>query len=234
MAAPSLTTEVAAAGKYPANRFNQRERKVLESVKAYVDSLSPDTVITTQGDIIVGDSGGDAVRLAKGTSGLPLVAGASTVSYAALSASGLASNAVTTAKILDANVTADKLASDAVITAKILDANVTADKLASDAVTTAKILDANVTLAKLAAGVAPSHVVKYASTFTTAGGDADESISVPGVLGTDIAIVTVKTAGGTPRSIVAAAAGTDAIAVVMSGDPSTDHVLQYMVLRAAV
>ena len=57
---------------------------------------------------------------------------------------------VTTAKILDANVTAAKLASDSVTTAKILDANVTAAKIASDAVTTAKILDANVTAGKLA------------------------------------------------------------------------------------
>jgi hypothetical protein len=51
----------------------------------------------------------------------------------------LASNAVTTAKILDANVTAAKLASDAVTTAKILDANVTTAKIASSAVTADKI-----------------------------------------------------------------------------------------------
>ena len=63
----------------------------------------------------------------------------------------LASDSVTTVKILDANVTAAKIASDAVTTAKILDSNVTAAKLASDSVTTAKILDANVTDAKLAA-----------------------------------------------------------------------------------
>jgi hypothetical protein len=63
----------------------------------------------------------------------------------------LASDSVTTVKILDANVTAAKIASDAVTTAKILDSNVTAAKIASDAVTTVKILDANVTDAKLAA-----------------------------------------------------------------------------------
>jgi len=183
MSNPSLSTEAARAGSYPAFRFNQRERKLLASVKDYVDSLSPDTVITTQGDIIVCNSSGDATRLAKGTSGLPLVAGASTVSYAALAAAGLASGAVT--------------------------------------------------LAKLASGVAPSHVVKFAGTFTTVGGDASESISVPGALGTDIVAVTVQTAGGTPVSVVAAAAGTDAIAVTMSADPSTDHVLQYVVYRAA-
>ena len=90
-----------------------------------------------------------------------------------------------------------------------------------------------VTLAKLASGVAPSHIVKYAGTFTTAGGDASEAITVTGAAATDIVSVTVKTAGATPRSIVAATAATNAINVTLSGDPSTDHVLQYVVFRAA-
>jgi hypothetical protein len=47
-------------------------------------------------------------------------------------------------------IIAAMLASDSVTTAKILDANVTNSKLATDSVTTAKILDANVTNAKLA------------------------------------------------------------------------------------
>ena len=67
-----------------------------------------------------------------------------------VTATMLASDSVTTAKITNANVTAAKLAADSVTTAKILDSNVTAAKLASDSVTTAKILDANVTDAKLA------------------------------------------------------------------------------------
>lgn len=62
----------------------------------------------------------------------------------------LKDGAVTTAKIVDANVTADKLASNSVTTAKITDANVTADKLASDSVTTAKIADVAVTTQKIA------------------------------------------------------------------------------------
>lgn len=133
MATPSLATEAAAAGNYPAFRFNQRERKLLASVQAYVDSLPAGSI----------------------------------------------------------------------------------------------------TLAELSSGIAPSHVVKYAGTFTTLGGDASETITVTGAAATDIVMVTVKTAGGTPRSIVAAAAATNAVNVTMSGDPSTDHVLQYVVLRAA-
>ena len=61
---------------------------------------------------------------------------------------------------------------------------------------------------------------------------ASQTLSVAGVLSTDAVIVTVKTAGATPRSVVAASAGTDSISVTMSGDPSTDHVLQYVVIRS--
>ena len=53
---------------------------------------------------------------------------------------------VTTANILDANITAAKLASDAVTTAKILDANVTAGKLANTAVTAGAYTTANITV----------------------------------------------------------------------------------------
>jgi uncharacterized protein YjbI with pentapeptide repeats len=72
------------------------------------------------------------------------------ITNANVTAAKLASDSVETAKIVDANVTAAKLAADSVTTAKIVDSNVTAAKLASDSVTTAKILDANVTDAKLA------------------------------------------------------------------------------------
>jgi hypothetical protein len=191
--APSMSTEAGLAKGYPSNRFNERERQLLLSVKTYVDSLSPDTIITAQGDLIVGDASGLGARLAKGSSGLPLVAGASTVSYAALAAAGIA----------------------------------------SDAVTTAKILNANVTLAKLAAGVAPSHIVKFAGKFTTLGGDANEQISVPGVVAGDIVFVSLQDKGGTPRTILTAKPGTDVIDMIFSGDPSTDHIVSYQVLRAA-
>jgi hypothetical protein len=67
-----------------------------------------------------------------------------------VNAAALATNAVTTVKITDANVTAAKLATDAVETAKIKDANVTAAKLATNAVETTKILNAAVTADKIA------------------------------------------------------------------------------------
>ena len=64
--------------------------------------------------------------------------------------SSLADNSVTTAKIVDLNVTTAKLAANAVTTAKITDLNVTTGKLADNAVTTIKITDANITTVKIA------------------------------------------------------------------------------------
>jgi hypothetical protein len=183
MAAPSLATEAAAAGNYPSRRFNKRERKILASVKDYVDSLEEAGVITSEGDLIVGDSLGAPARLALGSEGLPLVAGASTVSYAALSTDGLA--------------------------------------------------DGSVTLAKLDAGIAPAYIVVYAGSFTTAGGDANEQISVSGALSSDLAFVQMHTQGASPQTLLTAQAATDAINLVFSGDPSTDHIVKYQVLRAA-
>jgi dihydroxyacid dehydratase/phosphogluconate dehydratase len=88
-------------------------------------------------------------------------------------------------------------------------------------------------LGTLISNIQPSHVLEYAGSFTTVGGDATESITVTGALSSDLVIVVVKTAGATPRSVVAATAASNAITVTMSGDPSTDHVLHYFVFRAA-
>lgn len=87
----------------------------------------------------------------------------------------LASNAVTTAKITDANVTAAKLASNSVTTAKIADGNVSraklssecvsANQLASGAVTTAKITSGAVTADKLASNAVTT--AKIASSAVT-------------------------------------------------------------------
>lgn len=112
--------------------------------------------------------------------------------------------------------------------ARTLSGDVTVTNAGVTAIGSAKVLKA-----MLATGVVPSHIVKFAGTFTTAGGDANESISVAGVLGTDLCFVQLKTKGGTPRTILTAVCGTDTIDMVLSGDPSTDHVIVYQVLRAS-
>lgn len=80
--------------------------------------------------------------------------GLATANYAALSvdAAALAANAVTTAKILDANVTSAKLASGAAL-ANISAGSITATYLGTDSVVTAKIQDDAVTAAKITAGI---------------------------------------------------------------------------------
>ena len=67
-----------------------------------------------------------------------------------ITTASLSDNAVTTAKITDANITTAKIADTAITTAKITDANITTAKIADTAITTAKITDANISTAKLA------------------------------------------------------------------------------------
>lgn len=73
----------------------------------------------------------------------------------------------------------------------------------------------------------------YSGEFNTVGGDANEAISVTGVVAADRPVVLVKTRGATPRVVESASAGTNVINVVMNGDPLADHVLNYFVFRAA-
>lgn len=123
-------------------------------------------------------------------------------------------------------------AAGAVEAGEIADGAVDTDQLAADAVTGAKIEDDAVSSEHLDDGILPSHVVKFAGEFTTAGGDASEIISVSGMLATDLAFVMLKTEGSSPVTVDAAAAANDQIDVTMSADPSNDHVLVYQVLRA--
>ena len=117
-----------------------------------------------------------------------------------VSATMLASDSVTTVKILNANVTAAKLASDSVETAKIVDANVTNAKLATDSVTTAKITDANVTAAKLAADSVETAKIKdanvteakLASNSVTNAKIADSAVNTAEIA--DVAVTTAKIA----------------------------------------
>jgi hypothetical protein len=99
------------------------------------------SALTTKGDVL-GTDGSTLNRLAVGTNDYALIADSSATngfSWKQIPAAGLASDSVTTAKILDSNVTAAKLATDSVETAKIANANVTTAKLADKSVTSAKL-----------------------------------------------------------------------------------------------
>ena len=82
-------------------------------------------------------------------------------------------------------------------------------------------------------GGKPIYEIVAAGNFTTAGGDATESITAAAVAVGDLVLVQVKTKGATPRYVAAAVAAAGAITVTLSGDPSTDHVLSYLALRPA-
>lgn len=79
-----------------------------------------------------------------------------------------------------------------------------------------------------------SHIIVSAGVFTTVGGDANESISVPVIETGDIVSVVVQTPGAVPRTITSFAvdSANGQIDVVMSDDPDDDHVLSYQVLRS--
>ena len=68
---------------------------------------------------------------------------------------------------------------------------------------------------------------------TTVGGAAAEAITVTGLATTDLVFVTIKTTGATPRTIVKATPTLNTLTVTFSDDPSNDHVVHYMALRAA-
>jgi hypothetical protein len=97
---------------------------------------------TTDGHVLTWDTtnGWQSEAAAGGGSAITALTGDVTATGPGSVAATIANNAVTTVKILDANVT----------TAKIADSAVTAAKIASNAVTTVKILDSNVTTAKIA------------------------------------------------------------------------------------
>lgn len=105
-------------------------------------------------------------------------------------------------------------------------------QVASGEIGTAELADDAVTADKLATAVLPSHVVKFAGEFTTAGGDADEVASVSGVVATDIVVASILDNGTNNVTLLQSAAGTDQILFTMSGDPSTDCVISYAVFRA--
>lgn len=83
-----------------------------------------------------------------------------------------------------------------------------------------------------AGGVTQTHIIIAAGLFTTAGGDVNETITIAGALATDICHVTVNNKGSTPVTIVEAQAASGQIDVEMSADPSTDHILDYSLIRA--
>lgn len=149
-----------------------------------------------------------------------------------VTAGHLAANAVTTAKITDANVTLAKLATDSVDAAKIVASGVGASELAANAVTTAKVADDAVTYAKIQN---VSVTDRLLGRDTAAAGDIEEltvggGIAFTGTGGIQTAAFTgdvTKAAGGTATTIAANAVTTakildDAVTAAKVADGAID------------
>jgi hypothetical protein len=91
----------------------------------------------------------------------------------------------------------------------------------------------SVTLAELSAGIAPSHVVKFAGSITASGASATQVATVTGVLATDLVFVTIKSQAGV-ISVKSGAATLNTVTVVGSGAFTNGDVIGYQVIRAAV
>ncbi len=106
--------------------------------------------------------------------------------------------------------------------------------IASSAITTSKIAAANITLALLSAGITPAAVIKFASQYTTVGGAAAEAITVTGaVAATDRAFVQLVAPGSNTVSVVQAVVTTNTLTVTFSGNPGSDAIINYQIIRAA-
>lgn len=77
----------------------------------------------------------------------------------------------------------------------------------------------------------PSHYIYAAGVHTTVAGSASNTISIPGALATDVAIVKYNTTDDTDN-ILKSVVTTNTLTVTMSADPGTTHKLAYMLLRA--
>jgi len=82
-------------------------------------------------------------------------------------------------------------------------------------------------------GLVGGFKIVAAELVTTSGGAASEDITVTGALATDVAMVVLNTEGTSPVTIVRAAAGENKVTVEFSADPSTDHVVNVIVIRPA-
>ena len=78
-----------------------------------------------------------------------------------------------------------------------------------------------------------SSVAVISGSATTVGGAATETFSVTGALTSDIAVVSVSTAGSTPVTVAACkVSAANTLSVTFSSNPAADHVISYVLFRA--
>lgn len=114
--------------------------------------------------------------------------GAAAIADGSITTSKIATDAVTSIKIINGGVTTPKLATDAVTTTAILDAAVATSKIATDAVAAAKILNAAVTTPKLATDAVTGTAILNATITTNK--LANDSVATAAIL--NAAVTTAK------------------------------------------
>ena len=195
--------------------------------------------ITAVGELLVGDALNSLNNLAPGANNTVLVADSTVtgvgLKYTTLGPSSLATDSVTTVKILAANVTTGKLADSSVTTLKLADNNVTTAKILDDNVTTAKILDGNVTTAKLAANAVTAAKITAATITDTE--LASNAVTTAKIL--DANVTAAKLAADvalllTPAGLVAPYAGSSAPAGYLLCDGTAVSRTTYATLFAVV
>ena len=183
------------------------------------------TAVTAGAGLTGGGTAGDITLNAIAGNSITVNADSIQVTDSGITATQLASDAVITAKILNANVTADKLASDSVITAKILNDNVTIDKMANDSVGSDELVDNSVGAAALnvSGNGTAGYILKSDgdgsfSWIANDQGDLTAIVAGSGLTGTDLSgpIPTLNIGAGTGITVAA-----DAISLTDGGVTAT-------------
>jgi uncharacterized protein YjbI with pentapeptide repeats len=213
------------------------------ATKNYVDTATSAITTLADGKIYLGNASNVATEVTPTGDVTITNAGVTAIGSGKVVTGMLATDAVTTVKITDANVTTAKLADAAVETAKIKDAavetvkikdaNVTTAKLADAAVTTAKITDANVTTDKLAANAVTTAKITDAAVEAVKIKDANVTTAKLA----DAAITTVKI---TDANVTEAKLAADAVTSakikdgeIVNADVSTTAAIAYSKLNLA-
>lgn len=224
------------------------------ATKADLDQL-PFRLLTTTGDILYASAANTATRLAKGTSGLPLVAGAAVPAYAKVGTGGVEDDAITTALIAPDAVTAVEIAAGAVGTTELADDAVTAAKLADDAVAavaqiaanvvgaseladnavdTAAIVDLAVTTGKIADSAVTS--LKIADGTIVAGDIASDAVTTVKILDANVTTSKIADSNVTTDKINDSAVTSAKIAdgTIVAGDIASNAVTTVKILDGNV
>lgn len=80
--------------------------------------------------------------------------------------------------------------------------------------------------------VIASHKIAIAGNLTTIGGSSSESFSIPGLLVTDIVMLTLKT-NPSAVAIRAHSLAANSLTITFSADPGTGVVVSYQIIRPA-